>query len=324
MSGTPPIPEILAGGAALWRQGEGGLEVAVVHRPRYDDWSLPKGKVDRGETIQAAAVREVREETGFSCVLGRHLRVVRYPVPARRGGGTVGKAVHYFSARATGGEFTPNDEVDALRWLSPAEAEALLTHPADVDVLRTFCALPAELTTILLVRHAKAGKREDWNSDDDLRPLAEAGFRQAEALRRLTRLFGPDRVLAAPRLRCVQTVQGVAEDLGGEVRHEPLLAEEGYWADPVLGLARLLAIVTDGGTPLICSQGAVIPDIVAQLADRDGVELPGAATKNGKVACKKGSLWLLSFRPATDRDGPRLVDADYFATALPAPEPARS
>ncbi|SFB12235.1 8-oxo-dGTP diphosphatase [Amycolatopsis marina] len=324
MSPAEATPAVRAAGAVLWRTGKkeagGTVEVAVAHRPRYGDWSLPKGKLDPGETPPVAAVRELREETGFDAVLGRYLRQVGYEVEQR--GSRVYKVVDFFSARAVSGEFEANDEVDDLRWLPVREAESLLTYPADVAVLREFRALPAQLTTVLLVRHAKAGKREEWTGDDDLRPLSDAGLRQAEAVRTMVRAFGPDRVLAAPRLRCVQTVQGVAEDLSTEVRHEALLAEEGYWRDPVLGVARLLAIVSDGGTPLISSQGGVIPDVVTMLAERDGVALPWG--KSGTVSAKKGSLWLLSFRPATEEEGPRLVAASYFPSPLPAPAAARS
>ncbi|MEV4054124.1 NUDIX hydrolase [Amycolatopsis sp. NPDC049688] len=314
--------EVRAAGAVLWRVAGGVTEVALVHRPRYDDWSLPKGKLDPGETIAEAAVREVREETGFAAVLGRYLTRTAYPVPSKHGSGTVPKTVDYFAAEAATGEFTPNDEVDELRWLEPAAAEKALTRPEDVRVLRSFCELPVGLTTVLLVRHAKAGKRDEWTGDDDLRPLSEAGQRQAAALRRVLTLFGPDRVLSAPRLRCVQTVHGVAEDIGAEVRHEPLLSEEGYWPDPVLGVARLLALAGDGGTPVVCSQGGVIPDLVSTLADRDGVEI--RAARGGVVPSKKGSFWVLSFRPPTNSEGPLLVAADYHPSALPAPSPSHS
>lgn len=314
-------PEIHASGAVLWRRREAGaVDVAVVHRPRYDDWSLPKGKLDDGETVPTAAVREVKEETGFDAVLGRHLGAVRYEVPAK-GGKTAPKVVDYFSAEARGGEFEENEEVDALRWLSPEQAETVLTRATDIDVLRTFRTLPPELTTLLLVRHAKAGKRDEWLGDDDLRPLSDAGLRQAAGVRELAKAFGPDRVHSAPRLRCVQTVQGVADDLGAEIEHEPLLSEEGYWKDPSTGLARLLLIVGKGGVPVISSQGGVIPDVVAALADRDGVTLPTA--HGGSVASKKGSVWLLSFLPASGQDGSRLVVATYFPSALPAPKSAR-
>jgi 8-oxo-dGTP pyrophosphatase MutT (NUDIX family)/phosphohistidine phosphatase SixA len=312
--------EVRAAGAVLWRLAGGTTEVALVHRPRYGDWSLPKGKLDPGETIAEAAVREVREETGFAAVLGRYLARTAYPVPAKHGSGTVPKTVDYFGAEAVSGRFAANDEVDELRWLEPAAAEKLLTRPEDVQVLRAFCELPVGLTTVVVARHAKAGKRDEWNGDDDLRPLSEAGAKQAAALRRVLRLFGPDRVLSAPRLRCVQTVHGVAEDIGAEVRHEPLLSEEGYWPDPVLGVARLLAIAGDGGTPVVCSQGGVIPDLVSALADRDGVEL--SAARGEAVPSKKGSFWVLSFRPPAAGESPVLVAADYHPSALPSPAPS--
>ncbi|PKV91195.1 8-oxo-dGTP diphosphatase [Amycolatopsis echigonensis] len=310
--------DVRAAGAVLWRRAGDGFEVALVHRPRYDDWSLPKGKVDPGETIAATAVREIAEETGFRAVLGRYVAQTTYEVPAKNNGRPLRKSVDYFSAEAVSGAFEPNHEVDELRWLDPIAAERLLTRPADVRVLREFCALPPAQTTVLLVRHAKAGKREDWTGDDDLRPLSEAGQRQAAALRDLLPLFGPDRVYSAPRLRCVQTVGGIAESLGVEVQHEPLLSEEGYWPDPLLGIRRLLAIAADGGTPLISSQGGVIPDLVSALADRDGLELPAA--RDGVVPSKKGSLWVLSFCPGDD--GPVLVSADYYPSPLPAPVPS--
>jgi 8-oxo-dGTP pyrophosphatase MutT (NUDIX family)/phosphohistidine phosphatase SixA len=321
MSGDGDTGQILAAGAVVWRPDDrGGIEVAVVHRPRYDDWSLPKGKLDPGETIPATAVREVAEETGFRAVLGRRLTTIHYDVPGRDGR-RVPKTVEYFSAKAVGGAFEPSAEVDELRWLDPDQAQYLCTRDSDSEVLSDFRALPPELTTVLLVRHGKAGKREEWNGDDDLRPLAAAGMRQAEALRAMMPAFGPDRVFSAPRLRCVQTVQGIGEDLDVEVRQERLLSEEGYLADPVVGLARLLAIVTDDGVPVICSQGGVIPHAVSTLAERDGVALP--RTKKDTVPCKKGSVWVLSFQGATENAGPKLVSADYYPTALPIPAPSR-
>ncbi|MGH3521025.1 MAG: NUDIX hydrolase [Haloechinothrix sp.] len=306
---------IRAAGAVLWRTGtKGRVEVAVVHRPRYDDWSLPKGKLDAGETVPAAAVREVGEETGFTCVLGRFLTDVDYAVPSPTGNGAVPKTVEYFSARAGAGEFRPSNEVDDLRWLPPDAARDVLSYPVEVGVIDEFTALDNRLTTVLLVRHAKAGKREYWTGDDDLRPLSESGLRQAEALRRLVPLFGADRVLSAPRLRCVQTVRAIAENLGTEIEHEPLLSEEEYWRDPAVGMARLLSIVADGGTPLIASQGKVIPDVIGTLAKRDRVPL-------GDIRSKKGSLWLLSFAPDVEGTGPGLRAASYLPSPLPAPIP---
>ncbi|MPY78692.1 MAG: NUDIX domain-containing protein [Actinophytocola sp.] len=298
-----------AAGAVLWRSDAESVEVAVVHRPRYDDWSLPKGKLDPGETMPVAAAREVTEETGFRCVLGPLLSDCHYQV-RDTSGALADKTVGYFGARALDGAFQPNEEVDALRWLSPAAARDLLDYPGEIEALEEFVRLGTELTTVLLARHAKAGKREHWRGDDDLRPLTPAGSAQAEALRALLPLFGPDQVHSAPRLRCVQTVQGIADDLGVRINHEPLLSEEGYWGDPEASLARLRALAADTGTPLISSQGKVIPHLLGTLAERDGVSLDD-------VPSKKGSVWLLSFRrPAAhdvSTDGvPLLVAASYL------------
>jgi 8-oxo-dGTP pyrophosphatase MutT (NUDIX family)/phosphohistidine phosphatase SixA len=318
------MPEVRAAGAALWRHGDDGqVRLALVHRPRYDDWSLPKGKQDPGETAPVTALRELTEETGFPAALGRYLRRVEYAIPTS-GGGKARKLVDFFAAEAGPGTFTPNEEVDELRWVLPEEAQSLLSHGTDVEVVRDFLALPPRLTTVLLVRHGKAGKRDQWTGDDDLRPLSDAGERQALALRRFLRPFAPDRVFAAPKLRCVQTVRALAEDLGTEVRHEPRLSEDGYWLDPAGGVERLLTIAAEAGTPVVCSQGGVIPDVVRALAEPEGIEL--VRGKGDAVASKKGSVWLLSFAAgaAAGQDtgaAPRLVAAHYFGSPLPAPEP---
>ncbi|MDV6013490.1 NUDIX hydrolase [Haloechinothrix sp. LS1_15] len=302
-----------AAGAVLWRSdGSGNVRLAVVHRPRYDDWSLPKGKLDPAETAPAAAVREVREETGSDCVLDRHVSTIRYQVATGDGDRTVPKTVRYYSARATGGDFLANSEVDQLRWMAPSEAYQTLTYDTERAVLDEFTRIPPGSPKLLLVRHAKAGKREHWDGDDDLRPLSEAGLRQADALSRLLPLFGPEQVHSAPRLRCVQTVRGVATELGIDVVHEPLLTEEGYTEDPDKTLHRLLELVAGSRTPLVCSQGGVIPGVVHTLAEHGDLPLRSAPSK-------KGSLWVLTFSHDPNGSGHVLRDADYFPNPLPSP-----
>ncbi|MFR9729704.1 NUDIX hydrolase [Saccharopolyspora sp. MS10] len=320
----PPGREITirAAGAVLWRPGPGGTpEVAVVHRPRYDDWSLPKGKLDPGETSAHAAVREVREETGFGCVLSGFLRRVRYEVP--KGAGRTGKRVDYFSARVADGAFAPNDEVDELVWTGLAKARELLSYWQDARVLDEFAALPADPVTLLLVRHAKAGRRAEFDGDDDTRrPLSGTGRRQRDALSSWLPLFGPERVYAAPRLRCEETVRPLAEDLGIEVAAEPLLSEEGYRADPASGVDRLLRIAAGKGTAVVCSQGGVIPDLVTRLAEAAAAHPDGLAAARQlvgrEVSSAKGSVWALRFDRGGDTgngSGPRLrlISAAYLA-----------
>ena len=303
---APATPEVRAAGAVLWREGDGGPEVAVVHRPRYDDWSLPKGKLDPGELAAHAAAREIQEETGFSCALSRQLTDVHYEVPTPSGG-TAPKRVTYYSAQATGGEFAPNEEVDVLRWVPPARAREKLSYELDATVLDAFERLPTDVRTLLLVRHAEAGTRAGFDGNDDHRPLSATGEEQRAALLRLLPLFGPARVYAAPRTRCEQTVSPVAEQLGTELQRETALSEEAYRNDPTAGSQRLLGIAEEPGVAVVCSQGGVIPDLVAQLAHSSGLALRD-------VPCAKGSVWTLTFRDGTT-GSPELVAADYLDDA---------
>jgi 8-oxo-dGTP pyrophosphatase MutT (NUDIX family) len=292
--------QIVAAGAVLWRwRHSGEVEIALVHRPRYGDWSLPKGKLDPGESIWAAAVREVREETGFEATLGRSLGQAQYRVDTPA---AATKTVSYFAARAGNGEFRPSKEVDELRWLPPEQALKLLSYQDDREIVRSFTTLPPDTAALLLVRHAKAGSRRDWDGTDELRPLSARGWKQVAALCPLLLLFGANRVHSAPLTRCGQTVAGLADDLGVPLVEEPLLSEAGYEPDREAGVARLREIAAEGGTPVVCSQGGVIPDAVARLAGESGLMVD-------PVPSKKGSIWVLSFRRGGHLE---LVAADYI------------
>ena len=304
MSRSKPLrANIFAAGAVLWRKSSddpGGIEVALVHRPKYDDWSFPKGKIDPGETVVEAAVREVTEETGFEATLGRHLAKVTYPVPGHQ----KVKKVDYWAAEAKDGKFEPNEEVDVLRWVSPDEAADQLSYRMDHKVLDRFTQHPAHTQTVLLVRHARAGQRSRYKGDDALRPLDAVGRTQAAALVPQLLAFGAESIHAANRRRCVQTVQPLAETISEQITLEPMLSEEGYWDDPEAGRQRAVDIASAGGVRTICSQGKVIPDLLQWWAGKDGVTLP--PNRN-----RKGSVWVLSLVGGT------LVAADHIASPLP-------
>jgi 8-oxo-dGTP diphosphatase len=290
--------EILAGGAVLWRSVGEGVEIALIHRSRYDDWSLPKGKLDAGESLAAAAVREVREETGVSARLGPWLRDVRYAVADGY------KAVTYWSAQVCSATpFTPNDEVDALRWVALDKASAMLSYAHDADVVARFVELGPPTSLLLLVRHAKAGSRHDWDGDDLLRPLSASGRKQADELVGLLQLFGPDRIATAPPLRCRDTVVPLADSLGLPITDEPLVSEDRFATDPDAAVARVRELAAMPGVGLVCSQGGVIPGAVTALAGE--AALPVSVDRDD-VPSKKASTWVLGLR-----DG-ALVSADYY------------
>ena len=293
----PEAVDVLAAGAVLWRRVGHGVEVALVHRPRYDDWSFPKGKSDAGESLPLAAAREITEETGQTPRLDAIVGDVRYDVPDGR------KLVRYWSAEARPGTFTPNGETDELRWLAPEDAAALLSYPHDVRILERFTALGPPASAIALVRHAKAGSRGQWEGDDALRPLSGSGREQAQQLTELLSLFGPDRVLTAPLVRCRDTVVPLAERLGLPISEEPLLAEEDYWRDLTAGLARVHEISRLSGVTVVSSQGGVVPDVVRTLTT--DAHVPGVDPDD--VPARKGSTWLLTFAPDS-----RLRSADYY------------
>jgi len=292
--------EVRAAGAVLWRPAAGRtetaeVEIALVHRPRYDDWSFPKGKLESGESTPFAAVREVAEETGHVARLGPELGEVRYDVAEGV------KVVRYWAARSLGGAFVANDETDGLRWVAPPVAASLLSYRHDVDVLARFTSLGPLTSTILLVRHAKAGNHQQWDGDDDLRPLSGTGHEQASHVTEFLALFGPDRIISAPPTRCRDTVAPLAAALGLPVIEEVQLGEEGYWKDPAAGLARLLELAVEPGVTVISSQGGVIPDVVGELVST----LPGFDPDD--VAARKASTWVLGF------NGTHLRSADYHA-----------
>jgi 8-oxo-dGTP diphosphatase len=127
-------PLVRAGGGVLWQNGPlGEAEVLVVHRPKYDDWTFPKGKQDAGETDEETALREVEEETGFRCTLGPELASTSYIDRKGRP-----KAVRYWVMTIESGSFVPSDEVDEIRWVTPAQARWLLSYDRDRDVLDAF------------------------------------------------------------------------------------------------------------------------------------------------------------------------------------------
>lgn len=281
--------------------GDGAVEVGVIHRPRYDDWTFPKGKLAPGESDIDGAIREVLEETGHHVSLGRPLGETRY---MKESGGTLRpKVVRYWAMQEDGGSFSQTREVDELKWLRPAEVEAILTHAHDKELLKRFVSGPALTGRVLMVRHASAGDRTNWDGDDKLRPLDEIGWEQAQDLVRLLARFDVEQIVSADYLRCTQTVLPLAEALGLPIDEDDLFSEEGYPAHEQEAIHMVRKLGESLLATVVCSQGDVIPDLMGRLAAEDHVDLPDPLPK------KKGSTWALIF------DGPRLFSAEYVPPA---------
>jgi phosphohistidine phosphatase SixA/8-oxo-dGTP pyrophosphatase MutT (NUDIX family) len=236
---TAPRESVRAAGGVLRRVGPTGIEVLLVHRPRYDDWTLPKGKAQPRETDEETALREVEEETGFRASLGVELPSTRYLDSHGRD-----KVVRYWTMRPESGSFEPHGEVDAIEWAPIADAGSKLSYERDVEVLR---AVPPPL---LVNRHASAGDSDEWDGDDARRPLDQRGRRQAEALVEQLAGYRIDRIVSSPFDRCVQTVEPLARARRLEVETSDELAE-GAGVERVRALLHGLA----GEAALVCGHG---------------------------------------------------------------------
>ena len=279
-----------AGGIVMLPDGE-EPRIALVHRPKYHDWTFPKGKLLEGEPDDQAALREVEEETGLRCRLGNPVDSVTYTDRSGRP-----KVVRYWRMTPDGGEFRPNDEVDELRWVRPDEAMGLLTYGHDRDLLRSVLAERTR-SPVYLVRHAKAGVRELWQGPDEERPLTRPGRRQAERLVERFEGLEIERIISSPFLRCLQTVEPLARARGLEVEIADELAEG---ADPERPIEFICGL---GPEPtVLCGHGGEIDAVVRAFEDE-------GAKVEGSRGLAKGSVWVL------EREDGNVVSGRY----LPAP-----
>jgi 8-oxo-dGTP diphosphatase len=296
---------IRAAGGVLWRPAGGGtVEVALVHRPEYDDWSLPKGKLRRGEHPLVTACREVAEETGVHAPAGKRLDIEHYDTAAGP------KAVEYWAMRGPDAPFTATAEVDRLAWLPPADARRRLDYQGDgyaVDALEVLADSDIAGAAVVLVRNGRTVPARRWAGGEGDRPLSYTGQQQAEAVRRALPAFGPSRLLSACGTRFAETLRPLGAELRLTVENEPALGEDQYAAHPGRGLTRIRELAGAGGTTVVCASGFVIRHLLATLAEDVGLAL-------SECPARKGSAWALFFAVG------ELAAADYYP-ALTSPRP---
>jgi 8-oxo-dGTP diphosphatase len=261
---------VYAAGGVVWRMVDGKLCVLLIHRTKYRDVTLPKGKVDPGEMLAETAAREIYEETGIRVSLGVPVGVSRYRLPSKRT-----KIVHYWAAEATdaairASAFVPNKEIAALEWVPAKKATSRLSYPVDAEILENFLRLVDEgvLRTfpIIALRHAKAVAREEWDGKDAARPLAPRGKKQANSIVGPLLAFGVRKIVSSPAVRCTKSVVPLAAALGRKIEKTPLISQDA-WEEGESDARTIVGQRVRSRKPaVLCSHGPVLPDILSELA----------------------------------------------------------
>ncbi len=265
---------VLAAGAVCWRETKKGVQILLVYRTQHRDTSLPKGKVDPGETLPETAVREIAEETGLVVGLGTPLGVVEYQLPNGRD-----KIVYYWAAEVTelslaNSTFAANDEIESLHWMPLAEARKRLSYPHDVDVVERFATLHEQgrvrTFAIIALRHGKAMSPQNWDGPDATRPLLQRGVDQALSVAPGIAAYRPAKLFSSTAERCLQTIAPSARVTGLEVKEKVEISQDAYQS----GGAAVTKIVDKrlrkGVTTVLCSHGPVLPQIIDAVAKATG------------------------------------------------------
>lgn len=283
-------PDIIkAAGGVLYRiDPDVGPVFLVVHRSCYRDWSLPKGKLDPGEDYAVAALREIREETGYKCALLTYLGAVSYETTGRHF-----KIVKYWLMETVKGGFRPNAEVDRVEWIGLDAARRLLSYQRDVRLVERAAALLHNPTStrMFLVRHANAGVRSRWKGPDKKRPLTEKGREQANSVAAGLTHHPVTAVLSSPAVRSIQTVEPLAARLELEVVTYKVLS-----VDTDLDAVRNFLSELEGTGIVISGHREWIGTLIEDL-DLRGVPL------HGSRKWPKGSTWIIDYEDGKPIEG---------------------
>jgi 8-oxo-dGTP diphosphatase len=295
---TPPAPgdPVLAAGAVCWKvTSKGKLRILVVHRTQHKDTSLPKGKLDPGETLPETAVREIAEETGLVVGLGAPLGIVEYLMPNGRD-----KKVYYWAAEVqpdaiANSTFVSNDEIEQLTWLSLKKARRRLTFAADLDIVERFAELHdqgrARTFAIIALRHGKATPAGDWAGPDATRPLLPRGETQALSIAPGVAAFRPAKLISSTAVRCVATIAPTARITGLDVAQTDVISQDAYTGRGEPVRKSVQKRLEKRVTAVLCSHGPVLPQIVDAVVRATGT--PDSARLQRAAALATGEYAVL-------------------------------
>ena len=259
---------ISAAGAVVWRKHKDNFtEVAIIHRPKYDDWSFPKGKIEVGESLIACAHREVLEETNLQTEFGPHLGQVEYFTPDGL------KKVTYWSAKVIAEKpFRTNSEVDQLKWIPITKVIEVLTNETDKEIFDKFVKVKFNSKPFILLRHAKAITRDEWQGEDDDRPLSSSGQNQAMRLLSTYQVFNIDQIHSSDAVRCYDTVKSMAKGLDIKLEVSSKLSENTYKKDKEKAFDYVSELIKEDKRILICSHNPILPKMLNKLTKKSEIE----------------------------------------------------
>ena len=307
---------VLAAGAVCWRLVDGKARVLLVHRGDRADVSLPKGKLDPGETLPQTAVREIAEETGLAITLGAPLGTVEYTLPSGRE-----KVVYYWSAEVGDhalelSSFSPNTEIASIEWVPLEKARKKLSYAHDIDVLDRFeerlLAGRARTFAIIALRHGTAVPPSTWDGEDSTRPLMQRGADQALSIAPAIAAYAPAKLISSTAARCLATIAPLAGRLGLEVKASKAVSQDA-WETATGNVEKVVAKrLAKRVTAVICSHGPVLPDVILEVARLTNTRTDSALRRAAELST--GEYAVLHI--ALDGHTPGIVAVESHGPAL--------
>lgn len=304
---------IYAAGIICWREKGSDIEVLLVHREYYNDWSFPKGKQDPGELLPETAVREVHEEAGLKVKLGRKLSIIRYQV------GDQDKEVHYWASKVRSKStkkqnFKANEEIAKIEWLTAKKALSLLSYDHDRQLLLQALELHSkkelETRALIVLRHAKATQRSDWKGEEAKRPLLPEGTQQAKSLVPILAAYGPKVLITSPWKRCHDTIAPYAKWAKKTLVERGQLTERSSKRSPLSTKKVVQQLLGESKSGLICTHRPALPNVLEPLASSSSKDLQSLVLD--AVSLKPGDFVVLRLTVGAK---PKVVGVEHCSLA---------